>query len=205
MPSKTQSSMPVKRRSRPIVHTFRRYMPVWLLLPVLVAILVTAATFASAADAPRPPERIAHMAEVQPAHLFIRSIVKDEGSSSLQQLYRSVHVQMPRYAVIQQARAPRASRTLRTKQGIALAAGFVRAQPSADGGQLRVDVAKVDRPLAILSPKKRIDPVAIWIAGLGGVALVLLAIIGLVVGVLIPKKRGKPRSRHPQLRGPDAD
>lgn len=202
MPGKTQSSMPVKRHPWPIVHTFRRHTPAWLLLPVLVAFLVTAAIFAYAADAPQPPERIAHAADVQPADPFIRSIVKDEGSFSLQKLYRSVHAQMPRYAVMQPARA---SRTPRTKHGLALTAAYVRAKSPADASQSRVDVATVDRPLAILSPKKRIDPVAVWIAGLGGVALVLLAIIGLVVGMLIPMKRSKSRPRHPRLPGPDAD
>lgn len=193
MSSETDIGTPVKRRSSPVAHTIRRLSPaVLLLLPLLAVLLIATAMRVGAAGGLRLPVQRGHSAQAQPRDPFMRPIATGNSSCNCQQRYRGVPAQMSSAAPIQQADVHHLARTDRS---VVLTQAFVGARQPVDGGESLV-YAAADPSHAAAPQPKRMDPVAVWIAGVGGVALVLLAIVGLIVAILLPENRRRPQPRH---------
>jgi hypothetical protein len=143
MSSIAHPNMPENRRSRRILRSGRRTL-VWLLVPVLLAVVAIAAiAYLRAAGSAPASEATTHPGQVVPADRFIQSIIKDDGSLGWHQLCPSVQAQIPQGMLVQQANA---QRTAMAQNGLRLTADFVGARPQPSGGELRLYVVTAHWP-----------------------------------------------------------
>lgn len=114
-----------ERRFRPIIHNVRRRVLAWLLVPVLLAVAVTAAGV------------FARGARALAADRFIQSVVSNDGSLGWHQLCPNVQAQIPLHTLIQQADAQRAAAA---QHGLRLTADFVGVRLRPSGGEIHIYV-----------------------------------------------------------------
>lgn len=184
------------------MHTIRLLLPAGLLLPLLISLLVLTPTRAGMTRTRLPPVPVAHATAVQLGNQSMGSIGMDDSSSGWQQRFRSELAQVPSNVVTQQVATYHLARLDRS---VALTQAVGGAYPWVDEGVTQVNMAPATHARAAPPQRKRIDPVAVWMAGLGGVALVLLAIVGLILGIFLPKSRDQSTRRHPRPHNLDAD